>query len=1030
MRKKLRTKLSRSSSRHRYLIRPHLESLEARLAPAAMDVLTYHNDNLRTGLNPSETILTPANVNQYSFGKLFSYPVDGQVFAQPLYKANLTIPGQGTYNVVFVATEHDTVYAFNADSQTGGPNNDGLLWKTSFNNGTTITSVRARGNPHTFYDAVNNPLAVLVVQPEVGITSTPVINGNTLYVVTLTQEVPANSTIADYKYTLRALNITTGAQTASNVLADTSRPYPDPLESDPGTYVSGPCVGTVCFLATRQLQRPALTFSGGKIYSIFGDFSEYKKNPHDGWVLSNNASDLSSAGAIATIPNPPSPDPCVDEEDECGQAGIWMSGDGPAVDSAGNLFVATGDGHFDSTIGDYGDSILRLPSNLSGVTGAFTPYNQDSLVANDTDLGSGGVLALPDQPGPYQHLVIQTGKSGTIYVLNRDDPDLGGFKEGQPCDPQNPGPDCDRVVQHLQGAIHGSFDTPAYFNGEVYYAAAGDSLKAFRLTNGLLSSTPVQSFNTFRFPGATPSVSANGTANGIVWVLESGALDSMTDQPTTPAILHAYQAAPFVNCIGNICNASQYLLELYNSSQAGSRDQLDTAVKFAVPTISNGKVYVGTNSTLTVLGSITSPAVGPNSLIQSDYMTNGQNDYEVVTLEGSSLKHYSFLPGIGWQFDETVPTLGAATGPAALIQSDYMDNMHKHLEVVVPEGNALRHYTFIDGRGWEYDDTVTTNATGPASLIQREDYLAQGHGYLEVVVPEGAFLNHYTFIQGTGWQFDNTVVTDAIGPGALTQSDYLTNGHGNLEVVVPELNNSTHMNDLNHYTLTDGSSSWVGDDTVISQPTGSAFGPASMILSDYMTNSHLHVEVVVPIGSNLNHYTFVDGSGWEFDDTVTTQIAGPASMILSDDITNTHRHVEVVVPVVTSLGTSLNHYTFSDGGTWQLVDVVTTGSGPSAVFPSKRPPQDDGLENQLSDGLGLHPLSGQPFQPPEMIVSSVDGLDLSGSRWLLDAAFIQARGRTDALSTAGELLTLLTGENGAPDVFDLPFDEFGGPFGQ
>ena len=529
-------------------------------AQAQVNVLTYHNDNARTGQNLHEALLTPANVHVGTFGKLFAYPVDGYIYAQPLYVSNVVVPGQSLRNLVFVATEHDSVYAFDADGRAPG-----LVWSRSFlDPAHGVTTVAAD-------DVLSSSLV-----PEIGITSTPVIDGTsgTLYVVAKTKEVLGAGSV-HYVQRLHALDITTGAEKFGGpaVIADTI------LAADGSYgYVSGPIVAgtgdgsvngsTVVFNALRQLNRPGLLLLNGVVYSAWGSHDD--NGPYHGWILGHNAQTLALVALFNTTPNG-------------GAGAVWMSGAAPAADAAGNLYVATGNGTF-APLGvvssAYGDSVLKLALRTGlTVVDFFTPFQQAALDADDSDLGSGGVLLLPDQPGTRPHLLLAAGKTGAIYLIDRDN--LGGYQE---C-----GATCDNVVQVLpDGTISGALGTPAYFNGLVYYqgCSSRDVLTAFQLTKGRLSPEPVsQSSTPFDFPGSTPSISANGSSNGIVWTLQVDAYAT-----SGPTVLHAYDAGDLAH-------------ELYNSSQRPA-DQLDGAVKFAVPTVANGKVYVGTQSSLAVFGAL------------------------------------------------------------------------------------------------------------------------------------------------------------------------------------------------------------------------------------------------------------------------------------------------------------------------------------------------------------------------------------------------------------------------------------------
>jgi hypothetical protein len=547
----------------------------AQLASAQVNVLTYHNDNARTGQNLAETVLTPATVNSTSFGKLFSYPVDGYVYAQPLHVSNVQIPGQGTHNVVYIATQHNSVYAFDADNSAIGQ-----LWHVSFidpaNGVTTVPTV----------DVFTNDIV-----PEIGITSTPVIDvaTGTLYVVAKTKETRQGS--VHYVQRLHALDIATGAEKfdGPEVIADT-------IVTSGGeyVYVSGPTipgtgdgsvVGQLSFNAFRQLNRPGLLLLNGVIYTAWGSHGD--GFPYHGWLLGHDAQTLTLVSVLNTTPNG-------------GLGGIWMGGGGPAADADGNIYLSTGNGTFNPTgLGSpaYGDSILKIAPGPALIADFFSPYNQQELANLDVDLGSGGVMVLPDQPGARPHLLVTAGKEKKGYLIDRDD--LGGFRR---C-----GSSCDDVVQVLPiGAIGGAvFSTPAYFNGRVYYQAAGcceqDVLRAFAISGGQLS-TVSQSSTGFGYPGATPSISANGSSGGIIWTLNSHAASA-----SGPAVLYAHDAMNLAN-------------ELYNSSVVPA-DQLGAAVKSTVPTIANGKIYVGTQSSVAVLGLLPSRPCAPGQYL-AEYYSN------------------------------------------------------------------------------------------------------------------------------------------------------------------------------------------------------------------------------------------------------------------------------------------------------------------------------------------------------------------------------------------------------------------------
>lgn len=516
--------------------------LSPAVALAGINVLTYHNDNARTGQNTNETILTPGVVASTNFGKIFTQAVDGYVYAQPLVVTGVTIPGKGVHDVVYVATEHDSVYAFDANSNTlagAAP-----LWQVSF------TNPAAGITPVTSGDVGCGDLV-----PEIGVTSTPVIDAasGTIYVSAKTKEV--TNGVATFYHRLHALDLASGVEKFGGPVVVQA--------TVAGTGDGNDGAGHVPFNALRQLNRSALLLNQGVVY--LASASHCDNGPYHGWLIGYDAQTLTLSNFFNTTPNG-------------GLGGIWQAGGGPACDASNNIYAITGNGTFDgATNGDYGDTFLKL-STTNGLKLAdyFTPYDQAYLNSVDLDLGSGGVVALPDEAGggtTNQHLIVGAGKEGTIYLINRE-----YMRHYNPVDNS-------LIVQALASAIGGSFDTPAYFNKKIYYLGSGDVLKAFTITNAHIAPTPAsQAVNGFGFPGATPSVSASGTNNAIVWALQTDAYGN-----SGPAVLHAY-------------NATNVALELYNSSAAGTRDVPGGAVKFTVPTVANGKVYVGAEYALAVYG--------------------------------------------------------------------------------------------------------------------------------------------------------------------------------------------------------------------------------------------------------------------------------------------------------------------------------------------------------------------------------------------------------------------------------------------
>ncbi len=519
---------------------------------ASVSVLTYHNDNARTGLNTNETVLTPDNVASTNFGQLFTQPVDGFVYAQPLVMTNVAIPGKGVHNVVFVATEHDSVYAFDADNDSGG--NALPLWQTSFiNPAAGVTSVPSAD------------VGCTDLLPEIGITSTPVIDpvSGTIYVEAKTEEM--TNGVTTFVHRLHALDVTTGAEKFGG---------PVMIQvSVPGSGDGSDGNGNLSFDPMKHMNRPGLLLNQGVIYLAYASHCDI--SPYHGWLISYDAHTLAFINVFNTTPNG-------------GLGGIWQSGNGPDADTNGNIYVMTGNGTFDSTTNnDYGDSFLKFSTtNGLQLADSFTPFNQQELSDADNDLGSGGPMLLPDAAGSvaHPHLIVGSSKLGTIYLLDRDG--LGGF---------NPAND-NKIVEELPSAIGGTWSSPAYFNNTIYYQGSGDVLNAFPISQASISPMPsAQGPDNFGFPGATPSISANGTNDGIVWAIETDNFGN-----NGPAILHAYDAT-------NVAS------ELYNSDEVN--EDPGGAVKFAVPTIANGKVYAGAQYTLAVYGLgvfLTGPSIAPS----------------------------------------------------------------------------------------------------------------------------------------------------------------------------------------------------------------------------------------------------------------------------------------------------------------------------------------------------------------------------------------------------------------------------------
>jgi outer membrane protein assembly factor BamB len=503
-------------------------------ASVPTDVLTYKNDLSRSGQNLTESTLTLANVTASSFGLLRMLTVDGNVDAQPLYVSQLNVSG-AMHSVVFAATENDSVYAF--DANTGS-----ILWQVSLlPAGETVSDVRDCNQ----------------VTPEIGVTSTPVIDRSagthgTLFVVAMSKDAASN-----YHQRLHALDLASGAELLGG---------PTEISATSPTAAGG----VAMFAAGQYEERAALLLLNGTVYTSWTSHCDIA--PYFGWIIGYSESTLSQSAVLNVAPN-----------SSGGGPSIWMSGGGPAADSEGNIYLLTANGVFETTLDangfpnqqDYGNSFLKLSTAGGSLSVAdyFTMFNEVAESGADQDLGSGGEMLLPDltdSTNTVRHLVIGAGKDGNIYVVNRDS--MGKFNASGNS----------QIWQQVSGAVPaGIWATPAYFNGTVYYGDMGSTLKAFTIANAKLAAAPQsQSSVQFAYPGTAPSVSANGTSNGIVWAHEN----------SNPAVLHAYDATNLAH-------------ELYNSSQAsGNRDQFGAGNKFITPTVADGKVFVGTTSAVAVFG--------------------------------------------------------------------------------------------------------------------------------------------------------------------------------------------------------------------------------------------------------------------------------------------------------------------------------------------------------------------------------------------------------------------------------------------
>ena len=501
------------------------------------NVLTYHNDMARTGQNLTETILTHANVNSASFGKLLTISVDGKVDAQPLYVSQLAIAGQ-THPVVFAATEHDSVYAIDA-------NNGSVLWH--------VTLLAAGESPSDDHGCGQ-------VTPEIGATATPVIDlsagpHGTIYTLGMSKDSSGN-----YHHRLHALDLATGQEEFGGP-TEIAASYPGSGDNSSN--------GQVVFDPKQYKSRPGLLLLNGVVYTGWGSHCDFR--PYTGWLMGYDHLTLKQVSVFNFAPNG-------------NEAALWHSGGGIAADSAsGRIFVAVSNGTFDTTLdargfpehGDFGNAFVRLNTANGQLVPEdyWTMSNTVSESGQDQDLGSGGVLLLPDlQDAGGQTIQLGTGagKDGRLYVFNRSN--MGKFSS------QNNS----TLYQEPSGALSGAvFSSPAWFNGSVYYGAAGDRIRAFNVSAGMLQSPASSMTDTFfDYPGATPAISANGTNNAILWAVEN----------VNPAVLHAY-------------DATNLATELYNSKQASSgRDVFGAGNKYITPTIADGRVVVGTTNSVVIFG--------------------------------------------------------------------------------------------------------------------------------------------------------------------------------------------------------------------------------------------------------------------------------------------------------------------------------------------------------------------------------------------------------------------------------------------
>jgi hypothetical protein len=649
---------------------------------AQTDVDTWHNDVARSGLNQNESLLTPARVNSTNFGLLIKIPVDGKVDAQPLYLSALNVGGQVSHNVVLIATEHGTVYAVDADT---GKH----YWHTSvLGAGETTSDDRNCGQ----------------VAPEIGITATPVVDRSagahgTVFLAAMSKDGAGN-----YYQRIHALDLYSGAeQPGSPVLVQATYPGTGDNSSN----------GVVVFDAKQYKDRPALLLLNGTIYTSWGSHCDIQ--PYTGWMMAYNESSLKQTAVLNFAPN--------------GQAAaLWNAGAGPAADSSGNIYVALGNGTFDTVLtaqglpsqGDYGNAMVKVQTPNLAVLDYWTMYNSVLESSEDKDLGAGGLMVLPNQTdstGKVRHLAAAAGKDGNLYLADLDN--MGHY------DSANDG----TIYQQLSAALPGGmWSSPAYFNGRVYYGPVGSNMRSFEIASARVNANSVQTTPTvFGYPGTTPSISAYGPNNGIVWATEN----------TNPVVLHAYDA--------NNLNT-----ELYNSNQAaGSRDHFGAANKYIVPTIANGKVFVGTTNSVAVFGYLPqTPApvadgiyrlMNDNSRLVLENpgfsTTSGTVMYQAADTGNSDQRWFLSYNGLGYYTIQSVTSRFFLTDPKSSatagisLEQAAPTNDDSQLWSLIPIGHSF----IIQNKatGLVFDDQGSTTAAGPFIDLAAETETPNQSWYLE-----------------------------------------------------------------------------------------------------------------------------------------------------------------------------------------------------------------------------------------------------------------------------------------------------------
>ncbi len=645
-------------------------------------ILTSHNDNLRTGANTNETLLMPSNVNKGSFGRLFSVPVDYQVIAQPLYVPNVNIAG-GIHNVLYVVTLADSVYAIDAD--TGGQ-----LWKVNFTN-------TAQGYPAGLTTASGSllPCGTLPGYSQEGIVGTPVIDTSTNTIYMVAKTVQNNTTV---RHDLHALDLSTGDEKLGGPVQITARSV-----SNKGHVTN--------FNSLHQKNRPGLALVNGVLYLAFG--SNGCNDGNTGWVLSYDATSLAQLGAFNTSP-------------DIGLTSIWQSGAAPAVDANGYVYAETSESsNYDVPNGgqSYCNSILKLSPSSVDLIDYFTPWSVAYLNSNDLDLSSTGILLLPDQAGPFPHEAIATGKEGIVYVLNRDN--MGMFSNND-----------SNIIQEFSLVVVGEmFGSPAYWNNTVYFNPTASPLQTFTISSGKL----VPSLNSSqKFTGShSPSISAHGNTNGILWMISGNQLNAI-DAVT--------------------------LKLLYTSGQAGTRDTLPAVSHFVTQTVANGRVYVGTKASVEAYG-----------LFHILKITGGANQSGTVAaklapISASATNPYTGQPDVGVTVNFSDGGKGGIFNPSSAV-TDASGNVQTVYTLPTKSGT----YT-LTASATNFGSVTTTATALPGTAVKIVSYGgAKQTGTVGTVLPKPIVAQaRDTYNNGVS----GVVIAFSVSAGTLTPTSATTDAKG------------------------------------------------------------------------------------------------------------------------------------------------------------------------------------------------------------------------------------------------------------